>query len=175
MSKIRTTVVLLVVAAAIAIAAAARAQSAADKAKPAPPPAKHVMLTAAELKWGPAPPGLPPGAQVAVVDGDPGKPGAFVMRAKFPDGYRVPPHWHPTDENLVVLAGSLALGMGDKVDEASMKALGTHGFAHMPKLRHHYAMAKGDTEIQLHGMGPFGITYVNPNDDPRKKTPTTTK
>jgi anti-sigma factor ChrR (cupin superfamily) len=171
----RTTIALTIAAAAITAGTALRAQQA-KPALPPPPPAKHVIVTAAELKWGPSPPGLPPGAQMAVVDGDPSKAGVpFVIRAKFGDGYRVPPHWHPTDENIVVLSGSFSVGMGDKFDEGSMKALGTGGFARMPKRMHHYALAKGDTEIQVHGIGPFGITYVNPNDDPRKSSTTPSK
>ena len=140
-------------------------------AKQAPAAAKaHTATTAADLKWGPGPDSLPPGAQMAVVDGDPGKAGgAFTIRAKLPDGYKVPPHFHPTDENVTVLSGSLAIGMGDKWDEASMKALGAHGFARLPKGMHHYAGAKGATEIQVHGVGPFGVTYVNKADDPRTK------
>ena len=174
MSKTRVTAAVLAAAVALAAGTALRAQGTAQKTKPAAPAPTHVMVTADELKWGPAPPGLPPGAQAAILYGDPGKAGPFVVRAKFPDGYRVPPHWHPTDENVSVLSGTLAMGMGDKVDEASMKALGAHGFAHTTKLTHHYVIAKGATEIQIHGTGPFAITYVNPNDDPRKKTTTPT-
>jgi hypothetical protein len=175
MSKAPITTVVLAAAVTIAAATLVRAQGGAVKAKPAPPPpAKHMLINASDLKWGPAPPSLPPGAQMAVIDGDPGKAGvSFVIRAKLPDGYRVAPHWHPTDENLVVLSGSLALGMGDTFDEASMKAIGPGGYSKMPKQMHHYAMAKGETVFQLHGVGPFAVTYVNPNDDPRKKATTT--
>jgi uncharacterized protein DUF4437 len=150
---------------------AAKAKGPVVKQAPAKPAAAaHTATTAADLKWGPGPDSLPPGAQMAVVDGDPGKAGgAFTIRAKLPDGYKVPPHFHPTDENVTVLSGSLSLGMGDKWDEASMKALGTHGFARLPKGMHHYAGARGATEIQIHGVGPFGVTYVNKADDPRTK------
>jgi quercetin dioxygenase-like cupin family protein len=150
--------------------------------KPAPPPppatvtkkaapaAAHVMLDAAQLKWGPAPAGLPAGAQVAVLDGDPAKPGAFAIRVRFPDGYTVPPHWHPTAENLVILSGTLMMGVGDKIDEPSMHGLAAGAYAKMPAKTNHYARAKGETTFQLYGMGPFSITYVNPKDDPRKKS-----
>jgi quercetin dioxygenase-like cupin family protein len=94
----------------------------------------------------------------------------FVIRAKLPDGYRVPPHWHPTDENIVVISGMFMVGTGDKFDEASMTTLAAGGYAKMPKRMHHFAGARGETIIQVHGMGPFAITYVNPGDDPRKKT-----
>jgi Domain of unknown function (DUF4437) len=146
-----------------------------DPAKPKtaavkPPPPAHTLTTAPDLKWGPGPDSLPPGAQMAAVSGDPAKTGVpFVIRAKLPDGYKVPPHFHPSDENVTVLSGSLSIGMGDKWDEASMKALGAHGFARLPKGMHHFALAKGATEIQIHGVGPFGVTYVNKADDPRTK------
>ena len=100
---------------------------------------------------------------------------AFVMRAKFPDGYKVPPHWHPTDENVTVLSGSFLAGMGDTMNEATMKAFGPGGFVRLGKKNHHYATVKGETIIQIHATGPFEITYVNPNDDPRKKTTTAAK
>lgn len=177
MPTLRTLVV--VFAAATWVGGAALVAQDAPKTKPAavkppPPPPKpaaaHTMTTAGDLKWGPGPDSLPPGTQMAVVDGDPGKAGVpFTIRAKLPDGYKVPPHFHPTDENVTVLAGSLSIGMGNKWDEASMKALGPHGFARLPKGMHHSAMAKGATEIQVHGVGPFAVTYVNRADDPRTK------
>ena len=165
MRRIRATVIVLAAASAIAAstAGALRAQQGAEASK-------HVMVAASEVKWGPAPPSLPPGAQMGVLDGDPsvaGKP--YVIRAKFPDGYRVAPHWHPADENVVVLSGSFSVGTGDTFNEGTMMALAPGGYAKMPKEVHHYAMAKGETVIQLHGTGPFTVTYVNPTDDPRNK------
>jgi hypothetical protein len=147
---------------------------AAKPAKPAPPaPAKHVLLSPGDLKWGPQPPGLPAGGQVAVLDGDPSKAGVpFALRAKFPDGYRVPPHWHPTAESVTVISGSLKVGMGDTFNESGMTTLAAGGFAKMPPRMHHFVLAKGATEIQVQGVGPFAITYVNPKDDPRTKTMT---
>ncbi len=155
MQKVRTPIVALILTAAVA---AAYAQAPAKPAaKPAVAPAAapaHVMMNAADLKWGPGPDALPAG----------------VIRAKMPDGYKIPPHWHPTDESLTILSGSLMAGMGPKWDEASMKTFTTGGFARMPKKTPHYVMAKGETEIQVHAMGPFVLTYVNAKDDPRKKT-----
>jgi hypothetical protein len=102
--------------------------------------------------------------------GDPGKAGApYVLRAKLPDGYAVPPHWHPTDENITVLRGALLVGRGDRLDPAAAEELPAGSFCHMPKTMRHFAVAKGETVIQTHGIGPFEITYVNPADDPRKK------
>lgn len=141
------------------------------KAPPSPPVAvKHTMLTPDELKWGPAPPSLPPGAQLAVLDGDPTKPGLFVIRAKFPDGYKVPPHSHPSDEHVVIVSGSLRAGSGGKWDDASMHTLTTGSYVKMVKRMNHYVQAQGETVVQITAMGPFQVTYANPNDDPRKKT-----
>jgi hypothetical protein len=167
-----------------AAAALATATLVAQAAKPAPPqgdavkpkpaaakPAgRHVVVAGADIKWGPAPDSLPPGAQMAVIDGDPGKPAPFVIRAKFPDGYKVMPHFHPADESITVLSGTFMVGMGDAWNDSSMTSLKTGEFARMPKLMHHYAGSKGETIIQVHGTGPFAITYVNPKDDPRKKS-----
>jgi hypothetical protein len=130
----------------------------------------HVMVQPDMVKWGPAPPSLPPGAQMAVLLGDPKKSGsAYVFRAKLPDGYKVPPHWHPSDENVTVLKGTLLIGKGEKFDADATDALPAGSFMRMPKTMRHFAMAKGETILQLHGVGPFEINYVNPTDDPRKK------
>jgi quercetin dioxygenase-like cupin family protein len=130
----------------------------------------HVVVRPDAIKWVPAPPSLPPGAQIAVLVGDPGKPGLpYAIRAKLPDGYKVPPHWHPTDENVTVLKGTLMVGKGEKLDPAKMEELPAGSFMCMPKSMRHFAMAKGETIIQVHGMGPFDVNYVNPADDPRKK------
>lgn len=140
-------------------------------AKPAAAAPKHVVVTTGDIKWGPAPEGLPGGAQVAILDGDPGKAGVpFVIRAKLPDGYKVMPHFHPTDESITVLSGTFTVGMGDNWTDSSMTSLKAGEFARMSKMMHHYAGSKGETVIQIHGTGPFAITYVNPKDDPRKKT-----
>ena len=131
----------------------------------------HVLMAPADVKWGDPPPVFEKGMSFAVVSGDPGKPGPFVVRAKFPAGYKVAPHWHPTDENVTVLSGTMALGMGEKFDEASMKTVPTGGYAFMPAEMRHFAMAKTDAMIQIHGQGPFALNYVNPADDPSKRAP----
>jgi mannose-6-phosphate isomerase-like protein (cupin superfamily) len=131
---------------------------------------EHRVIAPDAIKWGPAPPALPPGAEAAVLAGDPaevGKP--FAIRLRFPDGYSVAPHWHPVDEHVVVLEGTLMMGLGEKVDGASMKAMTTGTFGLMPKEQRHYAKAKGKTVIQVNSVGPFEVNYVNPADDPRKK------
>jgi quercetin dioxygenase-like cupin family protein len=131
---------------------------------------EHVVVRADAIKWGPSPPSLPPGGQIAVLVGDPSKPGApYVLRARMPDGYRVPPHWHPTDENVTVLKGALLVGKGDKFDPAATEEVSAGSFMRMPKTMRHFAMARGETLLQLHGIGPFEINYVNADDDPRKR------
>jgi quercetin dioxygenase-like cupin family protein len=130
----------------------------------------HAIVSLAETKWGPAPPSLPPGAQLAVLEGDPRTKGAtYTIRAKFADGYRIAPHWHPVDENVTVLKGALIMGRGDKFDLKDAMELTVGTFSHMPKGMRHFAQAKGETIIQVHGVGPFDLNYVNPEDDPRKK------
>lgn len=124
---------------------------------------------AEDLKWSDGPATLPAGAKISVLHGDPTKGGQFTIRLKFPAGYKVMPHWHSKDEHVTVLQGAIAVGMGEKVDESSMKELPVGGFVVMPAKMRHYAMAKEETIIQMHGMGPFDITYINPADDPRKK------
>jgi quercetin dioxygenase-like cupin family protein len=135
------------------------------------PPSGHTLLSATDLKWGDPPPALPKGATVAVLSGDPGQSGPFTVRVKFPAGYKIAPHWHPTDEHVTVLSGTLAFGMGDKVDPAAMKKLSAGGFARMPAEMRHYVEAAAPTTIQIHGTGPFTLNYVNPADDPRKASP----
>ena len=155
-------VVLLLLIIFVAVSSTGRAQ--------APAAAAHVGSLPAEIKWGPAPPALPPGAQAAVLAGDPAKDGLFVIRAKLPAGYKVPPHWHPVDEHITVLSGTLLYGMGDKFDAASMRALPAGSFVTSEKEMRHYVQAKGPTVIQVSAIGPFSITYVNQADDPRNKT-----
>ena len=131
---------------------------------------RHVVVKPDAIKWGPGPPGLPAGVQMAVLVGDPTKSGVpYVMRAKMPDGYTVPPHWHPCDENITVLKGTLLMGAGEKLDASKTEELTAGSYTRMPKAMRHFAIAKGETIIQLHGTEPFEITYVNPADDPRKK------
>ena len=130
----------------------------------------HVLVTPDEVKWGPSPPSLPPGAQIAVIDGDPSKKGApFTIRLKAPDGYRVPPHWHPLDESVTVIEGTLNIGMGSKFDESAGREMSAGSYARMPKGVRHFAWTKGESIIQVQGTGPFQIIYVNPADDPRHK------
>jgi hypothetical protein len=122
-----------------------------------------------KLKWSAAPPGFQPGMQVAVISGDPGMVGPYVLRAKMPKGYKIMPHTHPTDENVTVLSGSMSFGDGPKFDTKKGEAVGAGGFVHVGKGMQHYVWATVPTVIQVHGVGPFGIDYVNPVDDPRSQ------
>jgi quercetin dioxygenase-like cupin family protein len=127
----------------------------------------HVVVQADTVKWGPAPPVLPAGAQAAVLLGDPSKDGPFTIRLSAPDGYKVPPHFHPTTENVTVISGIFHVGAGDKLDTTKGDKLTAGGFVSLPAGMHHYAWTEGPTVVQVHGTGPFAITYVNPADDPQ--------
>jgi quercetin dioxygenase-like cupin family protein len=130
---------------------------------------RHQAFTPDEVEWKDGPKSLPPGAMIAVLEGDPAKGGLFTMRLKMPDGYRVAPHWHPAYEHVTVISGTLNLGMGSQFDETKGKALPAGGFAYMAPRMHHFVWASGETIVQVHAMGPWGINYINPQDDPRKK------
>jgi quercetin dioxygenase-like cupin family protein len=169
----RTFLMALAVGVSVMTASAQTPSKPAKPARPAAAPAAHVLLTPGDLKWGPAPPVLPAGAQVAVLDGDPFKPGFFTLRLKFPDGYRIPAHTHPTDENITVVQGTLRAGMGDAYSDAGLHDFPVGSFVKMPKQMRHFAGAKGETIVQIYGNGPFVVKYVNPNDDPSKKTSAT--
>ena len=132
----------------------------------------HVMDTPGAAKWGPAPPLLPPGAQIAVLAGDPTKAAPYTVRLKFPANYAIPAHSHPTDEHVVVVSGELFMGMGTKLDRNAGMSLGVGGFALMPANANHFAYTKGETTIVLYGQGPVEFKYVNAADDPRTKTTT---
>lgn len=128
----------------------------------------HVMVDPAKLDWAPVP-SLPAGAQLAVIEGPMNEAVPFTVRLKFPANYRIPPHWHPAVERVTVLSGTFHMGAGEKFDSASTRALGAGAIAIMPAKSPHYAWTAGETIVQLHGTGPWGITYLNPADDPRSK------
>lgn len=127
----------------------------------------HVVLAPADIKFGPAPPVFPAGMTFALLSGDPSQPGPFTVRSRMPAGYRIRPHWHPSAEHLTIVSGTIAFGMGDKFDAASMTSLPAGGYTVMPPEMRHYLEARTDAVLEVHAMGPFVITYVNPADDPR--------
>jgi len=122
-----------------------------------------------QLEWGPPPDGLPEGALLAVLSGDPTKAGMFTIRLRLPKGYKVMPHRHPTDEMVTVIAGDVSLGMGRSFNERKAKNLVRGGYAVAGANMDHYAFTKEGGEIQISSQGPFQITYVRSRDDPRKK------
>jgi hypothetical protein len=127
-------------------------------------------FTPDQITWGPAPPSLTAGAQLAVLSGNPmGTSGDYTVRLKLPAGYKIAPHWHPKRENVTVISGTLKVGMGDEFDVKKMMSFRTGSFAYLDPEMHHYAMANGATVVQIHGEAPLQINYVNPSDDPGKK------
>lgn len=129
----------------------------------------HRVLAPQEIKWAPGPASLPPGSEAAVLYGDPAKEGLFAFRLKVPRGYHIPPHTHPKPEVVTVISGTFRLGMGEKADKAKAQALPAGSFFALPPGMAHFAYADEDTVIQLNSTGPWGLTYVNPADDPRKR------
>ena len=128
----------------------------------------QIYMNAAEVKWGAAPPVLPKGAKMAVLEGDPGKDGPFVARLMVPAHYRIAPHWHSKDEDLTIISGTMYLSEGDKLETQHAHAMKAGAYHHLPANTHHYAFSKGATVVQINGQGPFDITYINPADDPSK-------
>lgn len=128
----------------------------------------HMMATPDELKWVDVP-SLPPGAKLAVIEGPLNQAVPVTFRVKFPANYQLPAHWHPAIEHVTVISGTFNMGMGDKLDRAKTKALSAGAIAIMQPKTTHFAWTKDETIVQVHGMGPWGVTYVNPGDDPRKQ------
>ena len=119
------------------------------------------------IKWGPAPAIFPPGAKMAVLQGDPSTNALFTVRLRLPNGYRIAPHTHPTDEHVTVIQGTFRVGMGTRFVADSLIALPAGRFVTAPANHPHYAEAQGVTVVQVHAMGPFALTYVNPADVPK--------
>ena len=154
---------LLVATTVLLVAVLATAQD-----KPPAGSSSHVLLDAQEMNWSDAPPVLNKGAQFAVLSGNPGAQGPFVIRLKLPAGYKIAPHWHPTDEHVTVISGTFSLGMGETFDANAAKPLAPGGYALLPAEMRHFAWTKDGATVQVHGMGPFVLNYVNPADDPSK-------
>lgn len=127
----------------------------------------HVIHYPSQIKWQDGPASLPPGAKFAVLEGDPAKEGFFTMRLWMPDGYKIPPHIHPKIEHVTVISGAFNFGMGEKFDQTATQE--------MPAGMKDFAWARGETVVQVHGIGPWKIEYLNPADDPRKTKQTQSK
>jgi quercetin dioxygenase-like cupin family protein len=133
--------------------------------------AHAIVVPPDQITWGPAPPVLPAGAKLAVLEGNPNEAGPFTMRLLMPDRYRLPPHYHPAVEHVTVVKGTLKVGMGEKFDPSALTPLPAGTFAALEPGTRHFVEAQGETILQLHGIGPWALVYVNPADDPRRRTP----
>jgi quercetin dioxygenase-like cupin family protein len=127
----------------------------------------HTVVPAENVAWSPGPPTLPSGALLAVLFGSPAEEGPFVIRLTFPAGYVVPPHWHSKDEFVTVIAGTFSVGTGETPDRDAAPRLAPGSFVHLPARMPHFAWAEEETVVQINGVGPFDITYIDPEDDPR--------
>lgn len=126
-----------------------------------------ILISPDDVKWGEAPPALPPGSKMAVIFGDPKLAGPFTLRAKLPANYKVAPHFHPDTETVTVLSGTFHVSMGDTFDASKTKAMGAGSFVALPGKSPHFVYTKDETVIQVSAVGPWTLTYVNPADDPR--------
>lgn len=131
--------------------------------------AKTTFITADDLQWVDAPPVLPKGAKIAVLHGDPFKKGPFSIRFKVPDGYKVAPHYHSSAEEFTLLSGRFVFNMGDR-NSPDTHELTTGGYHYLPAKTSHWVEAKGETVFQLSGTGPFDVVYLDPADNPMKKS-----
>ncbi len=151
-----------------------KAKTAAHSAKPA-----HVIIAPDAVKRVAPPPGMINGTpsvdagsplRYAVLEGDPTKAGQpFTIELGCSDGYKVAPHWHPTDENLIVLQGTFSVGTGDTYDPAALRDMGTGSYAFMPRRVHHFGSCKGETRVLAYGIGPFQLNFLGPSGGAQKK------
>lgn len=130
---------------------------------------QHLTVSPSQIKWMDAPPALPRGAKVAVLEGNPGKAGPLTLRIKFPPNYRIAPHTHPDTERITVLSGDFHIGTGTHFNKSRTTLLPAGGFTVLPKGGHHFAWTAHGAVVQTTGEGPWGIHYLNPKDDPRNK------
>lgn len=150
----------------IFIPAAALAQGIEDEG-----PDHHLIFTPEDIEWQDAPASLEDGAEVAVLEGNPSEPGVFTMRIKMPDGFHISPHWHPNVERVTVISGDFLLGSGEMLDREATQRMGPGSYTSMPPEMTHFAIADGETVVQLTSIGPWVINYINPEeDDPRERT-----
>jgi quercetin dioxygenase-like cupin family protein len=163
----RNSSLLLGVACSFLLASTVGAQEP-ERALADPGPGEHLLYGVADVQWQDGPASFEAGSRVAILEGDPGAPGVFTMRIKMPDGFRIAPHWHPNVERVTVLSGTFRLGSGDVLDPNATTAMGPGSYTSMPPGMRHFAIAEGETVIQLTSVGPWVIHYVDPDDDPRR-------
>lgn len=130
-------------------------------------PEQHLLYTPEDIEWSSGPASVEEGIKIAVLEGDPAEHGVFTMRLFMPDGSYISPHWHPNVERVTVISGLFHLGSGEVKDKENTVALEPGSYTSMPPEMVHFAIAEGDTVIQLTTVGPWEINYVNPEDDPR--------
>jgi quercetin dioxygenase-like cupin family protein len=160
---------LAVVLTGVVVSGSARAAHAQEPAPPIqdPGPEQHIIYRAADVEWQDGPASFQPGAQFAVLEGDPSRPGVFTMRIRMPDGFVIAPHWHPNVERVTVVSGTFRVGHGDVFDSAATQPLDAGSYFSFPPEMRHFAVAEGETIVQLTSVGPWQIRYVDPRDDPR--------
>jgi len=132
---------------------------------------RHFIVASSEVKWTAPPIGMARGTpsvdagsplRYVLLEGDPLKPGVpFTIRLGCDDGYKAAPHWHPTDENIVVLQGAFELGTGDTFNPSGMQEISAGGYGFMPRRMHHFGRCKGTTDILVYGVGPFQINWIS--------------
>ncbi|PSB09077.1 hypothetical protein C7B76_25760 [filamentous cyanobacterium CCP2] len=133
-------------------------------------PEQQLLYSPETIEWQAAPPSLEPGAEVALLEGSPSEPGVFTMRIRMPDDFYISPHWHPGVERVTVISGLFQLGRGDELNREATETLEPGSYVSMPPEFRHYAIAEGDTVIQLTSIGPWEVNYINPEDDPRLRS-----
>jgi quercetin dioxygenase-like cupin family protein len=168
MKRTTTLILAVIVSAAMSLMAQQKPKGASSSHHKAASKREAIVKTPDQLDWQPAK-RLPAGAQVAVLDGNPMKADHYVMRLKLPDGFKIPPHWHPADEHVTVLQGEIKVGMGSTWDDSKLNTAPTGTYANIPAHQQHFGQAQGETILQLGGTGPWQIHYVNPSDDPEHK------
>jgi hypothetical protein len=167
MKKIVISCSVIVAAAALVFAAEQTTTPSAAATSTSPASSEHRVIKPSDLKWSEAPPGLPAGGKMAVLNGDPTQAGPFTVRLKAPAGYKVMPHTHPSAERLTIISGNFRVGMGEKFDKATMQEMGPGSYVVLPAGMAHFAGGGKESIVQIDSEGPFQINYVNPADDPR--------
>jgi len=137
--------------------------------KPAHEAGAMQIYAGADVEWKDGPGSLASGARFAVLEGDPAREGLFTMRLRLPGGFHIAPHFHSGVEHVTVISGTFHVGMGEKFEKGKARSMAAGAFGHWPPGMRHFAFTEGETVLQLHGMGPWTVTYLNPADDPRKK------
>lgn len=133
-------------------------------------PDTHLLYLTDAIEWKDGPGSFEEGAEFAVLEGDPAKAEVFTMRIRMPDGFEIAPHWHPNVERVTVISGTFLMGSGEALNKEDAKRLEAGSYTSYPPETRHFAIAEGETVVQLTSVGPWAINYVNPEDDPRTRS-----